>query len=311
MRGRFFKGAGLIAAIVIAVLVLAVVVRFFGRHDIAVLAPKGTISHQERNLIFLALALCAIVVIPVFTLAIMIAVRYREGNKKKVRYTPDWDGDRRYEITWWAVPLAIITILAFVTWFSSYSLDPFRVLASTKKPLNIQVISLNWKWLFIYPEQDIATVNYVRLPLDTPVNFQITSDSVMNSFWVPNLAGQIYAMPGMSTQLHVMGGEAGNYPGSSANISGRGFAGMRFDAAVTSPASFASWVRSVRTSTNKLNMAEYQKLAKPSENSPVTYYASAQSGLFQWVVDKYMVPASQLALPGSGSSMPAMQMGGM
>ncbi|HVX58497.1 MAG TPA: ubiquinol oxidase subunit II [Candidatus Saccharimonadales bacterium] len=291
MRGKYLKGVGLILAIVIAVLALAVVVRFFEHHDIAVLQPKGTIGHKERNLMLLAVGLCAIVVIPVFTLTILIARRYREGNKKNDDYNPDWDGDRRLELTWWGIPLAIITILAVVTWFSSYSLDPYRALASTQKTMNIQVIAMDWKWLFIYPDQNIATVNYVRFPVNTPVDFSITSDSVMNSFWIPNLGGQIYAMPGMATHLHLMADKTGSYPGSSANISGRGFADMRFVATASDQTSFDSWLRSVKTSTQGLNAVTYDKLSQPS-TSPVAYYSRAQSGLFNAVISNYMIPAS-------------------
>jgi cytochrome o ubiquinol oxidase subunit 2 len=299
MRSDYKKGVKLILAIVLASIILFFIVAFFSRQNIAVLEPKGTISHQERNLIWLVLALCSIVVIPVFALTIAIALKYREGNKQKKKYNPDWDGDRRLEITWWAIPLAIITTLAVVTWFSSYSLDPYRALASSNKELKVQVIAMDWKWLFIYPDQNIATVNYLRLPVNTPVSFSITSDTVMNSFWIPNLGGQIYAMPGMDTKLHLMADKAGSYPGSSANISGRGFAGMHFTAAATSQKDFDAWLTSVKKSTNKLDVTTYQKLAEPSQNSPTAYYSSAQKGLYNWVVDKYMVPASQIPPPGT------------
>jgi len=298
MRGKIFKGAALILAIVIAVLAIAVTIHYFSNRDIAVLQPRGTISHSERNLIFLALALCAIVVIPVFALTILITTRYRDGSKKRTQYSPDWDGDRRLELTWWGIPLAIITILAIVTWISSYSLDPYKALSSSAKPLNVQVVALDWKWLFIYPDQNIATVNYLKLPVNTPVNLTITSDSVMNSFWIPNLAGQIYAMTGMKTQLHIIATQAGNYPGSSANISGHGFSKMHFVASATSAKTFNNWLLSVKNSTDRLDLAEYQSLAKPSTDDGVKYYASTQKGLFDWIVYKYMVPSNLLPAPG-------------
>ncbi len=309
MGAKYKKEVGLTAAAVLVAAVIAALIAYFRGHNVAVLQPAGTISHQERNLIFVALLLCCIVVIPVFTLTTAIALKYREGNKKKTKYSPDWDGNRLIESIWWGIPFAIIFVLAIITWNSSYNLDPYKALASSKKPLNIQVISLDWKWLFIYPEQNIATVNYARFPVNTPIDFQITSDSVMNSFWVPNLAGQIYSMPGMSTELHVMASKAGSYYGSSANISGKGFAGMNFTAAATSPADFNQWLKSVKASTNKLNMAAYQKLTQPSSNNPVAYYSSAQKGLYDYVVMKYMAPVS--APDADGEMVMDPNMGGM
>lgn len=307
MRAKIFKVGGLILAIVLAVLALTAIVIFFGRHNVAVLQPDGTIGHKERNLMFFTVALCAIVVIPVFALTIGIALKYREGNRRPKKYRPDWDGDRRFEITWWAIPIAIISVLAVVTWISSYSLDPYRALASTNKQMDIDVVSLDWKWLFIYPEQNIATINYVRFPVNTPVDFHITSDSVMNSFWIPNLGGQIYAMPGMNTQLHLMADRIDSYPGSSANISGKGFADMKFTASASSPANFEHWVSSVRNSTDKLSLTGYKQLAGNGQTSQVAYYSSVQSGLFDWVVTKYMLPASEIPPPGT----PVKNMNGM
>lgn len=291
---------GLIVAAILAALVV-----YLHRHSVAVMSPDGSISRQERNLMFLVLALCAVVVIPVFALTVAIALKYREGNKRPKKYQPNWDGSRKLELTWWGIPIAIITTLAIVAWFSSYRLDPFKTLASSNPSMEIQVVSLDWKWLFIYPKQNIATVNYARLPVNTPVDFHITSDSVMNSFWIPNLGGQMYSMPGMDTQLNLVANKAGNYYGSSANISGQGFAGMHFTAAATSKADFDSWVKSVKQSTYNLDFATYQNLAKPSQNTPVTYYASTAPGLFDYVVDKYMMPASQVSAP----KMPAMKDG--
>lgn len=292
MGANLKKASLLTLAGLAGILIIAVIVYYFSRQNVAVLEPKGTIGHQERNLILLVLALCAIVVIPVFALTILIALKYREGNKRPKKYRPDWDGDKRLEITWWAIPIAIITVLGVVAWVSAYRLDPFKALAadsSSNKPLTIQAVSLDWKWLFIYPTQNIATVNYVRLPVNTPVTFNITSDSVMNSFWIPNLGGQMYSMPGMSTKLNLMADHTGSFPGSSANISGSGFARMDFTATASSRADFQKWVASVRRSPFKLSLDEYNLLTKPA-TGPVAYFSSAQPGLYNWVVDKYMMP---------------------
>lgn len=266
---------------------------FLHGHDIAVLNPKGLLADRERRLMITATLLMLIVVIPVFILTAVIAWRYREGNVG-ARYTPDWDHNSKLEFTWWALPLLIISILAVVAWKSSHELDPFKPVYAAKPAITVQVIALDWKWLFIYPEQNIATVNFVQFPARTPINFEITSDAPMNSFWIPSLGGQIYAMSGMRTQLHLMADGVGSYNGVSANISGRGFSGMKFIANSTTQADFDSWVQSVKQTRNHLGAAQYDKLAKPSENNPPAYYSSTDSGLFDHVLMKFMVPANQL-----------------
>lgn len=261
-------------------------------HDknIAVLNPKGTIASSERQLIFVATLLMLIVVIPVYILTFFIAWKYREGNHR-AKYTPDWDHNSALELVWWAIPTAIIAILATLTWKSSHDLDPFKPLSSGVKPLTVQVVAMDWKWLFIYPEQRIAAVNFVEFPVHTPVNFQITSDAPMNSFWIPQLGGQIYAMSGMTSQLHLEADEIGIYDGSSANISGKGFAGMKFKAKAVSSQDFTKWTQFVQQTKKSLSFEEYNKLAKPSENNPVAYYSNAQEGIYDKIVMKYMYPS--------------------
>jgi cytochrome o ubiquinol oxidase subunit 2 len=183
-----------------------------------------------------------------------------------------------------------------IIWDSSHRLDPYRPLSSANKPLTIQVIALDWKWLFIYPTQGIATVNFVQFPVGTPVDFQITADAPMNSFWIPQLGSQIYAMPGMSTQLHLLADSGGNYYGSSANISGQGFAGMNFTARASSALAFRQWVTSVKASSSRLDVNHYGQLAKPSQGNPVAYYASAANGLYDDVIAKYIGPLG--SMPG-------------
>lgn len=254
-----------------------------------VLEPRGVVGQKERHLILLALGLCAIVVIPVYAMLFGFAWKYRAGNKK-ARYEPEFDHSRLFESLWWGIPFAIIVILAVITWRSSHDLDPFKSLDSTVPPLNVQVVSLQWKWLFIYPEQRVASLNYLRIPVDTPINFQITSDAPMNSFWIPQLGGQVYAMTGMSTQLHLMASQTGSYYGSSANISGDGFAGMHFKAESSSRQSFESWLSQTRQHGQKLDPYTYSQLAKPSQNNPVTFYASVSDGLYSSVVNKFITP---------------------
>ncbi len=269
---------------------------YLSKQNIAVLNPKGPIALKEYHLIIFALLLSLLVVIPVFTLLVVFAWKYREGNTKS-KYSPELDGNRFAETVWWVIPTILISILAVVAWRSSHSLDPYRPLVSNTKPLTIQVVAMNWKWLFIYPDQKIATINYFQIPNNTPIDFNITSDAPMNSFWIPQLGGQIYAMPGMSTQLHLLASGNGTYNGVSANISGNGFAGMTFTARSTSAESFNNWADSIQHSNNKLSLAEYNKISIPSENNPIVYYATTDQDLYNNIVYKYLVPTTAAANP--------------
>jgi len=288
------KPIKLILIILVVLGMVALAVSYLSGTNIAVLNPKGVVADQERNLIIFAALLSLIVVIPVFTITAVVAWRYREGNTK-ARYSPELDHSRVAETVWWLIPSALILTLSVVAWQTSHTLDPAQPLSSNVAPMTVQVVALDWKWLFIYPQQHIATVNYVQFPQATPVNFEITADAPMNSFWIPQLGSQIYAMPGMSTQLHLMANGEGSYRGASANISGRGFAGMSFTAKSTSQADFDQWVQSVRHQSGDLNQGTYTSLAKPSQNVPTSSYASVSGDLFDTVINKYMVPADQTA----------------
>lgn len=261
-----------------------------------VLTPKGTIAQQQFDLIILTSFLSLIIVIPVFALTFFIVWKYRASNTK-AKYEPDWDHSRKLEAAWWLIPFALIAVLAVITWVSSHKLDPYRPIESDKKPVTIQVIALPWKWLFIYPEQNIATVNYIQFPEKTPINFELTADAPMNSFWIPQLGGQVYAMAGMTTKLHLEASDIGEYRGSSANISGEGFAGMKFTAKSTTQNDFDNWVLSTKASSAALTLPEYEKLAKPSDNNPPTHYSSSDPNLYDTVIMKYMTPGMQTPKP--------------
>ncbi len=254
---------------------------------IAVLTPRGDIARQQRDLLYFAVALSLLVLIPTYYMLYTFAWKYREGHKKQ--YRPKWDTNKKLEAVWWGVPIAIIAVLAVVTWTTSHSLDPYKPIASYKEPLKVQVIALQWKWLFIYPEQNIASVNRLVLPVDRPVEFTITSDAPMNSFWIPQLAGQIYAMAGMSTKLHVNATSVGEYRGMSSNLSGAGFADMTFVADARIERDFAMWVD--KTSSNEklpvLDQRAYDKLAKPA-SSGVVLYRLDDTALYDNVIMKYM-----------------------
>lgn len=279
----------------LAGLLIVSVVYLHGHGNIQVLHTQGHIGNEERRLMYVALLLALIVVIPVFTLLLVFAWRYRESNKKAA-YSPELDGNGVAETIWWLIPSVLILILSVITWNSSHTLDPYRPLESTVKPLTIQVVSLDWKWLFIYPDQHIASVNDVRFPEKTPVTFRLTSDSVMNSFWIPQLGGQIYTMPGMSTELHLIADKTGQYTGSSANISGSGFSGMTFTAQSVSPADFAAWTHTVQKTSSPLTDKTYAALTVPSKNNPATFYASVDSHLYDTIMEKYMMPKGGSAM---------------
>lgn len=284
------RALGLTIGLLIVVLIAAI---FFHSHPLAVLQPAGPIASQEKHLIVTAFLLMLIVVVPVFVLTFSFAWKYRASNTK-ARYTPNWDGNRAAEAIWWLIPSLLILVLSLMTWHSTHALDPFKPLTSTAKPLTIQVVALDWKWLFIYPEQHIATVNYVEFPVERPITFQITADAPMNSFWIPRLSGQIYAMPGMSTELHLAADRAGTFRGSSANISGTGFATMHFTARAASTANFTAWVQAARQSPQHLTVTSYETLLQPSQNNPVAYYGSAGDGLYDSIIAKYMIPGVQI-----------------
>jgi cytochrome o ubiquinol oxidase subunit 2 len=279
--------------VVLCILFFVVAVIYLKNTSIPVLQPKGIVGQKERDLMYLSLLLSVIVVVPVFILLFVFSWKYSENNVKRKKYHPDWDGSRLYESIWWAIPFFIIAVLAVITWNSSHSLDPFKPLSAQAKPVEVEVVALDWKWLFIYPQQNIASVNFMQFPVNTPVDFKITSDAPMNSFWIPQLGSQIYAMPGMSTSLHLMAGEAGDYRGKSANISGKGFSQMTFTARASSDNEFNKWINKVKKHQNPLTKNQYDKLAQPSQNNPTSFYSAADPGLYDYVINKYMAPNDQ------------------
>jgi len=249
--------------------------------------PRGQVGQDEKSLILTAIFLMLIVVIPVFILTLVFAIKYRASNRK-AKYSPNWGDSAKIETVMWLIPVMIIVVLATVTWITTHKLDPYKPLEVQGKPITIQAVSMDWKWLFIYPEQGIASVNEVAFPAGVQVDFQITSDTVMNSFFIPQLGSQIYAMTGMETQLHIIADEPGTYDGMSANYSGAGFSDMNFKALAMTRDNFESWVRNAKSASRKLNQSNYAELAKPSRDNPVTYYSSVESHMFDSIVREYM-----------------------
>jgi cytochrome o ubiquinol oxidase subunit 2 len=276
------------------VLTFAMAALLGGCH-MSVLDPKGQVAADEKSLIITATLLMLLVVIPVIFLTLYFAWKYRESNTAAT-YMPNWSYSHRIEAVVWAVPIAIILVLGTITWKTTHELDPYKPLESKVKPITIQVVSLDWKWLFIYPDQHIATINEIQFPANTPVNFKITSDTVMNVFFIPQLGSQIYAMAGMQTQVNLIADTAGTYDGLSTNFSGAGFPDMKFTATASSQADFDAWVAKVKASPNKLGLDNYSELAKPSSKDPVKYFSNVEPVLYAAVLDKYMDKSSGLKL---------------
>lgn len=254
--------------------------------DFALLDPKGAVGVAEKHLIAVSVWAMLIVVIPVIVLTLVFAYRYRASNRSAT-YAPKWSHSTPIEIVVWTIPTLIIIFLAVLTWKTTHELDPYKPIESNVKPIDVDVVALDWKWLFIYPSLGIASVNQLALPVDTPVNFHITSDSVMNSFFIPQLGSQIYAMAGMQTSLHLIANEAGDYEGLSANFSGKGFSDMKFRALAMNPADFQAWVQKVKAAQPQLSMDTYGSLAKPSEANPVEYFSTVDPKLFHNIIAKY------------------------
>jgi cytochrome o ubiquinol oxidase subunit 2 len=284
-----FFTARRLALFIVLMLVIAALGAFLllNGKNIAVLNPQGVIADKQKDLIIFTTLLGMVVVVPVFVMLFAFAWKYRETNTK-AKYTPEADGNRLIEIIWWVIPLIIIIILSIVTWVTTHDLDPYKKLESNNKAVTIRVVALQWKWLFIYPEQGIATVNEVRFPSDTPVNFEITADAPMSAFWIPNLGTQTYAMNGMSSKLSLQAHDEGEFRGSNTNINGEGYAEMNFKAIATTRQAFTMWTNAIAGSESHLDWATYEKLAQPGKNQPVVYYMLHEPRLFDRVLAKYM-----------------------
>ncbi len=255
--------------------------------NVALFNPKGTVAEQQQNLFILTVGIMLIIGIPAVFGFYFVAWKYRESNNKPKRDT-EVRRPKLLNFAIWAAPLAIAIALSPIMWSSTHKLEPQKVIDADAEPMTIQVVAMRWKWLFIYPEQQIATVNYVQIPVGTPVTFELTADEApMSSFWIPNLGGMLYAMTGHVNRLNLMAGTVGEYPGSSAEINGEGFAGMKFTAAASTKVNFDEWVRDVSLTSGTLSPAEYENLLKPSEDNKPAYYALADKNLYDTVLMKY------------------------
>lgn len=276
------------------------------------LNPSGDVAAQQGDLIVISTILMLLIIVPVIALTLWFAWRYRQGAN--ATYKPDWDHSTALELVIWAAPLLIIIALGAITWITTHTLDPYRPLRRLDanrpigpevRPLVVQVVAMDWKWMFLYPEQGIATVNEMAAPVDRPIQFQITASSVMNAFYVPELAGMIYAMPGMQTKLHAVINKPGNFAGFSANYSGAGFSHMKFRFHALSNEGFEQWAQKVRDNGKALSREAYLRLEEPSEKEPVRYYGAVTAGLWESIVDRCvdtrkMCMSQMMAIDASG-----------
>ena len=254
-----------------------------------VLDPQGPIAEAQRTILGNATVIMLAVVVPVILMTLAFAWWFRSGNRW-ARRDPDWAYSGPIEVTVWAIPTLVVLFLGGIAWIGSHDLDPARPIAGKVAPLEVQVVSLDWKWLFIYPELGVASVNRLVVPAGTPLRLQLTSSGVMNSFFVPQLGSQIYTMAGMTTTLHLQADRAGTYPGLSAQFSGDGFSDMRFDAVATTPAQFQQWIDGARQGTTPLDAAGYARLAQPGVAASTPTYGQVAPGLFQAILAASVQP---------------------
>lgn len=254
--------------------------------QLMVMDPKGPIGEEQKELIIISTILCGIILVPVLVMTAVIVYRYRDRPDNKSTYQPNWSHNNKLEAVWWGIPIVVIIVLAVFTVKGTYDLEPSKPIESDKEPLVIQATSLDWKWLFKYPEQGIATVNYIYIPEDVPIRFELTSDAPMNSFWIPQLGGQMYTMSGMAMVLHLQADEPGVYYGAGANFSGEYYADMKFKVNAVEEEEFNQWVDEIKNDSPVLTLEGYEELAQPGTVETLSYSAFPNN-LFQYIVTKY------------------------
>jgi cytochrome o ubiquinol oxidase subunit 2 len=259
------------------------------------------VGADEKVILFDATVIMLAVVIPVIVCTLAFAWWFRSRNKRAQR-RPDWEYSGRIEFVTWSIPALIVLFLGGIAWIGSHDLDPHQPLGSGVEPVEVEVISLDWKWLFIYPQEQVATVNELVIPVNVPVRFRLTSGSVMNSFFVPQLGSQIYTMAGMTTHLNLMASHEGTFSGISAQFSGDGFSDMRFDVRAVPLEDYKAWLAATHASAGNLNAARYTQLANPSRDDKPVAFGEVRPGLFESVVHNHGA--------ATGLSPPAARAGG-
>ena len=279
------RAAYTIASIVMAIGLIGLFFFLVEGKQLPVLNPTGEVADAQRNLFLFTVSLSALVVLPVFGLLAYISIKFREGNTR-ANYRPEWSENGLLESIWWGIPILIIGGLAVVTYQTSHSLDPYKQL-SGEQPLEVQVVAMQWKWLFLYPDQGVASLNQVYIPSNRPVRLTMTADAPMSAFWIPSLGSQTYAMNGMHSQLNLKGKQEGEYTGYTTNINGEGYAKMTFTAKVVKQNDFNAWVASTSKAPSVMDMTEYDKLAKPMSMTEERIYTMPDKTLFSSISSKY------------------------
>jgi cytochrome o ubiquinol oxidase subunit II len=265
--------------------------------------PQGPVAADEKTILLNALAIMLVIVVPTILATLLFAWWFRASNTR-ARYRPTFAYSGRIELVTWAIPILVILFLGGLTWVGSHKLDPAEPLKSTTPPVNVQVVSMDWKWLFIYPDNGVASVNELVVPAGTPIHLKLTSASVMNTFFVPQLAGMIYTMNGMADDLYLQADKPGVFQGRSAHFSGDGFSDMHFDVRAVSPADFAAWADQTRSAGPSLDEAAYAALARQSANVPKSTYRAVSPDLFEHIVQQRVAPGPG---PESASQAPQAQ----
>lgn len=288
MKPKMLRRLGY-AAMYIAAIVMMLSLTGCKENFSGMLNPKGIIAYHERKLFFDTLALMLIVVLPVIVMSFAFLYHYQISHNIK-DYEPNWSHSYFLEAIWWGIPCVIIVVLAALTWKKTHDLDPYQPIPGmTEPPLLIQVIALPWNWLFIYPEENIASLNYLEIPVGRQVEFWLTTDNVaMSAFIVPQLGSQIYAMAGMRTRLHYLGNEIGVYDGENTQYNGNGFSDMHFPVHVVSADEMQNWVNTVKQSNVNLSQSAYEKLLTPAVNVKPQFFSGVETGLFNKVIHLYM-----------------------
>jgi cytochrome o ubiquinol oxidase subunit II len=281
-----FEGASVRALRTLKVLAAgATILLLASCRQAGVLDPQGPISAAEKMILFNATGIMLVVVAPVIVLTLTFAWWYRASNKRAT-FRPDLLHSGSIELVTWAIPAMVVILLGGVAWIGAHDLDPAVKLNSDVKPMRVEVVSLDWKWLFIYPDLNVASVNQLIVPVGTPIEFTLTSATVMNAFFIPQLGTQIYTMPGMTTHLNLMAGRAGNYPGFSSHFSGDGFSDMQFIAHALPAAEFDAWIEQTRGGATMLDSGAYDELAKPSEKVASRSYAGVDPMIYEYILQR-------------------------
>lgn len=290
----------LLGLLLIVIAVVGVTLVLASKHALVV-HPKGIVADHIFELIITNIVLMLLIIVPTYILLFIIVWKYCLKNDKS-KYDPEHTYGLAGELLMWGLPFIIVVALSLITWKATHQLNPYKPLNSDVKPLAVQVVALNWKWLFIYPDLGIATLNLLHIPESTPIHFKLTADEApMNSFWIPQLSGQIYAMTGMTTQLYIMADHPGQFTGKAVEINGEGYSDMTFPVQSTTQADFDAWVAEVKKSSLHLTEDIYKELVKPAVNSSIQLYSEVEKDLFHTIVHKYMYPAKPVLWKNSSS----------